>query len=373
MEKYLNVVSFDVPYPANYGGVIDVFYKIKALKKAGIKVILHCFEYGRNTQEELNKLAEEVHYYKRKKNPTQLLSGLPFIVKTRINQELKKNLLKNDYPILFEGLHTCYLIQDPDFKERKKIFRESNIEHEYYRKLAEVESNKLKKRFFLSEAKKLEKFEAVLENADKLLIVSKEETKYFKKKFTPSKVFYLPSFHENDSISSQKGFGKYILYNGKLSVPENESAAIFLINEVFSKISYPVIIAGMDPPKSILKSAEKFKNITIIANPSSADMHKLIQGAHLHCLYTHQATGLKLKLLNVLFQGRHVLVNRNMTTGTTFNEICFYAENPNEWIEEIEKIMRLEFTDIQLAKKTKELEPYQNHNQTKNLIKIIFD
>ena len=25
--KGINVVSFDVPYPADYGGVIDVFYK----------------------------------------------------------------------------------------------------------------------------------------------------------------------------------------------------------------------------------------------------------------------------------------------------------------------------------------------------------
>ena len=27
--KAINIISFDVPYPANYGGVIDVFYKIQ--------------------------------------------------------------------------------------------------------------------------------------------------------------------------------------------------------------------------------------------------------------------------------------------------------------------------------------------------------
>ena len=30
--KNINIVSFDIPYPPNYGGIIDVFYKIKALK-----------------------------------------------------------------------------------------------------------------------------------------------------------------------------------------------------------------------------------------------------------------------------------------------------------------------------------------------------
>ena len=35
-DKHLHIVSFSIPYPANYGGVIDVFYKLVALHKAGI-------------------------------------------------------------------------------------------------------------------------------------------------------------------------------------------------------------------------------------------------------------------------------------------------------------------------------------------------
>ena len=46
-NKHLHIISFDVPYPANYGGVIDVFYKIKALHAKCVKIHLHCFEYGR--------------------------------------------------------------------------------------------------------------------------------------------------------------------------------------------------------------------------------------------------------------------------------------------------------------------------------------
>ena len=34
-KKEVEIISFDVPYPPNYGGVIDVYYKLKALKKAG--------------------------------------------------------------------------------------------------------------------------------------------------------------------------------------------------------------------------------------------------------------------------------------------------------------------------------------------------
>ena len=47
ITKEIHIVTFDIPYPVNYGGVIDVFYKIKALKEAGIKIHLHCFYHKR--------------------------------------------------------------------------------------------------------------------------------------------------------------------------------------------------------------------------------------------------------------------------------------------------------------------------------------
>ena len=60
------MISFDIPYPPNYGGVVDVFYKLKALSQCGVKIILHCFEYGRSHSEKLNELCAEVNYYPRK-------------------------------------------------------------------------------------------------------------------------------------------------------------------------------------------------------------------------------------------------------------------------------------------------------------------
>ena len=146
-KNQLHIVSFDVPYPPNYGGVIDVFYKIKTFKEKGIHVHLHCFEYGRGEQPELLKYCESVTYYKRNMSPLGVFSKVPFIVKSRISKELKSNLLSNSFPILFEGLHTCYLLKDKELKNRVKIFRESNIEHEYYGHLAKSEKNILKEHF----------------------------------------------------------------------------------------------------------------------------------------------------------------------------------------------------------------------------------
>ena len=144
-ELHLHIVSFDIPYPPNYGGVIDVFYKIKALHAAGVKVHLHCFEYHREPAKELDELCEVVHYYPRKTGVVAALSWKPYIVFGRRSDELLKTLCRDDFPILFEGLHSCYYLSHPSLKNRIKIYRESNIEHHYYFHLSKVEKNFFKK------------------------------------------------------------------------------------------------------------------------------------------------------------------------------------------------------------------------------------
>ena len=44
--REIHIVCFDVPHPPDYGGVIDIYYKVKSLHELGIKVHLHCYQYG---------------------------------------------------------------------------------------------------------------------------------------------------------------------------------------------------------------------------------------------------------------------------------------------------------------------------------------
>ena len=54
-----------------------------------------------------------------------MLSGnTPFIVKSRGNNELIQNLKKDKDPILFDGLHTTYILNLSDFK-RENSFKSS--------------------------------------------------------------------------------------------------------------------------------------------------------------------------------------------------------------------------------------------------------
>ena len=95
----LNIVSFDVPFPPDYGGAIDIYYKLETLNDLGIKIYLHCFQYGRSDSKRLEEICVETFYYPRKRNIIRHFSHKPYIVDTRFSSELLENLLKNDAPI----------------------------------------------------------------------------------------------------------------------------------------------------------------------------------------------------------------------------------------------------------------------------------
>jgi len=371
MEKHLHIISFDVPFPANYGGVIDVFYKLKNLHKAGVKIILHCFEYGRGEQNELEKYCERIYYYKRNTSFFNQLSSIPYIVKSRASKELMNNLLKDNYSILFEGLHTCFYINDERLADRFKIYRESNIEHHYYYHLAHSETSLLKRLYFIAEAKKLYSFQKQLLHADLMLVVSTADQEYLQQYFPKNNIQYLPSFHAFDEVKIKPGKGEYILYHGNLQVAENVKALEYLTEHVFSKIRQLVIIAGLKPGKEIYSSIKSFDHIKIIADPTDNEMQSLIENAHIHCLYTHQPTGLKLKLLNVLYSGRFCICNEDMLAGTNLQEACIVKSSPQEMIEAIENTFQKEFTEGLIASRTHALQAFDNKSKTEQLISYL--
>ena len=132
--QHLHIITFDVPYPANYGGAIDVYYRIKALHAYGVHIILHCFhkENIATRYPELESLCEKVHYYQRSNKLFDHIHFQPFVVRSRRSKDLLNNLLQDNFPILFEGLVSCYLINHPLLHLRKKYFRECNASCERY-------------------------------------------------------------------------------------------------------------------------------------------------------------------------------------------------------------------------------------------------
>jgi hypothetical protein len=368
-EIHIHIVSFSIPYPPNYGGAIDVFYKIRALYSSGVKVHLHCFIYDRDPSPELEKLCFEVHYYPRKTGLASALTWKPYIVYSRRSDELLCRLLKDDYPVIFEGLHSCYYLSHPALKNRVKIYRESNIEHHYYYHLSKAESNLPRKLYFILSSLKLRAFQGILSHATLMLTVSSEDNEYLARKFPSNVVEYLPSFHKNDEVNSLAGKGNFVLYHGNLSIAENRIAAEYLVKEVFRNSNTRFVIAGMNPSHSLAKMVSKEKNIKLIPNPSEKEMFEMIRLAHVNILVTFQPTGLKLKLLNALFTGRYCLVNPRMVIGTELGEICETAENAQELKNNVFKLMQKPFSEDQIRIRTEKLMKW--HSNKENCIRLL--
>ncbi len=371
-RKTVEVVSFDVPYPPNYGGVIDVYYKVRAFRKAGIKVNLHCFEYGRPVSMELEAICENVFYYKRNVSKANLFRRRPYIVVTRSSEELLSNLAKKNNPILFEGLHTCYFLDHKRLKKKRKIVRTHNIEHDYYQNLAKVEQDIFKKYYFSNESQKLRRYEKILEKAEGVAAISLHDKDYFSS--INKNTINVSAFHPHDHVEIIPGSGNYALYHGSLSVGENNEAAIWLIKNIFSELNIPFIIAGNKASAELKKLVEQYPHISIKGDVSTTEIYKLVQDAQINILPTFQATGIKLKLLSALYTGRHCIVNKPMVFETGLEKCCVVCNSEVEMKESVIELFSKPFNESDIKKRKAILENgiFSNEFNINQLINLLF-
>lgn len=360
-EKHLHIVAFDIPYPANYGGIIDVLSRIQLLAQQGVKIHLHCFQYaGHQPDDTLLNWCVEVKYYNRHLNPCKLLSHKPFITQTRRNEKLVQDLLRDEYPILLEGLHCCSILDDHRFANRKILVRSHNVEHEYYLGLAKNEKNIFKKIYFLQESKKLQRFEPIINKAFANFCITQKDYEYFSSKYDNS--HFLPSpLTFTDDVPKQS-LGDYVLYHGRLDIAENIAAVNRILTSIIPNDDIPLIIAGLNPQKDLISHIAQRPNTKLIISPSEKEMNSLIANAQINLLITDQPTGIKLKLLHALQTGRHCLVNNAMLAGTPFEPTCVIADSDEDFHSKCKELMNVEFSEDMRRKRDEILKSHNDNS-----------
>jgi hypothetical protein len=194
LDKQLHIVCLDVPWPVDYGGVVDLFYKIRSLHQLGVKIHLHCFTKNRKPQEALNKYCETVNYYERKKNKHSFSFSSPLIVNSRVNDGLIANLQKDDHPVLLEGIHCTHYVGSGQLVNRKVVVRLHNTEFEYYKQLAKHEKGLFKKLYFLHESRLLKKYEKNIAHKVTIIAVSRQDKDLYQQVFSAPDIHYIPVF-----------------------------------------------------------------------------------------------------------------------------------------------------------------------------------
>lgn len=364
-------MCFDNPFPPNYGGAIDLFYKLKHLKSLGCHIYLHCFVKTKpNDKQALNDYCKSVNFYEREMSFFNIFSSKPFIVQSRKSDELLSNLLKNDYPILFEGLHTTYWLNHEALKHRNKIVRLHNIEWLYYWNLFQQAYSLKEKIYYFSECKKLQTYEPILQHATHINCLSSSDFDYYKNKFTHHSVNYIPIFHSNDSFKNLTGKGDYVLFHGNLSITDNTLPIIRLLKNELREVDFKIIIAGQQPSAHLKEVVHHHKNAELISNPSSEKMEELIQHAHINIILSQIKTGVKLKLINALYLGRFCFANETAVIGTQLDAAVDLVEDVTIK-EKIIDCLNKEFTLDIINERKKLLEPYNIQQNAEKLLQIL--
>lgn len=351
LDKHLHIVTLDVPYPADYGGAIEQFYKIVWLQKLGVKIHLHCFTKSRPQASELNTYCESVTYYPRKTGLKRFPIFTPYIVTSRSEPTLLANLQKDTHPILFEGIHTTFLLQTNLLKGRKILVRLHNCEYRYYAQLAKHEKKFFKRLYFQYESFLLKKYEKRIAKRYPLLAISESDKEIFINELHAKDIHFIPAFAGWQEVISQAGKGCYCLYHGNLSINENEEAVIWLLQNVFKGIDVPLLIAGKSPSAALETLIRNHEHTCLVANPGEKELQDMISKAQVNVLPSFNTTGIKLKLLNALYSGRHCIVNKEGVDGSGLEKLCIVANDEAAFKKAITTLYATPFSDADIQKR----------------------
>ncbi|WP_374465061.1 hypothetical protein [Chryseobacterium sp.] len=370
--KELHIISFNYPYPPSYGGIIDVYYKIKALSDLGIKTHLHCFadQIPSTIDREIKEITENVFFYRKKKNPLLYFSSVPFAAAIRNSDILLKNLEKFKAPILFEGLQTTRIIYFLKDNGHKFYLRYHNNETEYYNGLSLSERNIFKKIIYKIESLKYTGYQKkLLKQFETVFCLSEKE---YQEVNTCSKNAQLVHiFHGNASVKPLDKKGNYFLFHGDLTTADNKRALNETIDLFKTLPQYKLIVASDRANEEIKRKISAVENISLTPIQTTENLHQLLENAHANILISYQNSGTKVKLFNTLYNSRFVIINGNITDDPFLMNLCLYGTDMNEIRQQIITSAEKEYHDTEKRKKILE----KNHSdkaKAEEMVKLIF-
>lgn len=360
----LHWIALDVPTPPNYGGAVDMLYKVMALKRLGVRVHMHAFAYdGRVPDARLTAACASIQLYARAKNPLGLLSVLPYMSWSRRSRALLARLRQDNFPILLEGIHTASLLQQDPHLGPRCIVRTHNVESEYYQSLAQDEPKWMRRLFLWSEALKLAWSEPrLLRLAAGVAAISPHDSARISAWVGTKAVTLVGPFH-GMKLEVPPGLGTFALFHANLAVPENHHAAMSLALAIPDDFPMHLCIAGRKP-RAELQAICAERSIHLIADPEDEAMDSLVRDAAVHLLPGSRGDGVKLKVLRALLHGRHVVASPQLLGTGPLVPLCHLAQTPADFFDLAQNLALRPVTEAEIALRTEVIGRYfdDDHN-----------
>ena len=98
----------------------------------------------------------------------------------------------------------------------------------------------------------------------------------------------------------------------------------------------------------------------------------MFENAHINALPTFQNTGIKLKLLNTLRQGKFIIANDYMVNETGLETLCEKANTKTEFLSKTANLFKQDFEVSIVEERKRLLEIFDSKSSAKKIIDLIF-
>lgn len=361
-NKKILQISPVFPYPPNFGGRVDVMYRLEYLNINGYSVDLLVVTNENPTKAQIEIVRKHTHnlwILPRVTNILFILHPYPFQVISRLS--LKNIILSDEYDVvIMEGDYTFMSLLNKTLLYKKLYLRVHNNEHLYFRELANSTKNPLKYLYYSLESLKMKKIKPCLyEKADKLLFISNKEYLDHIKLYPEhsAKAIWLPPLVTHKSCKEPR-LGKSVVFVGSLYSPDNRSALTWYLRKVHPLVTsndYSLIVAGNTKGTSLewlYSICRAYDNVSIYDSPVELD--NLYDSSRIFISPILNGAGLKMKSIEAILNGLALVSTEIGVEGSGLvpNEHFLLANDPVDFADAIDKLINDEALRLNLIQKS---------------------
>lgn len=326
----------ELPYPANTGGRIVVYNRIRQLNKQGNRI--HLISIVDNMEElellEIKKICDDVTLIDRNKNKVKnFIKSIrtPYCVASRTFSEITNkvdNLINNRLcdVVFCEFPQMALNIMDlKSINQCKCVLSLHNIESNSMDSLASSIGNKIKRFIYKFESRRLRVIEdkiAATELFDAVCFVSDNDLGLFKQRYPGyAGKLWLSPIGANECETYRKTAASNIICVGKMNYPPNIAGVIWLANKVMPKVLNEIpnamfYIVGKDPTDEVKKLANSY----VVVTGTVDSVREYYEKADVTVLPIFEGGGVKTKLIEAASYKVPIVSTSFGVLGTIFGD-----------------------------------------------------
>jgi hypothetical protein len=342
-KKKILVVTGFFPFPTFFGGVFDIWERIKGLHNMGYDIDLLYTSKSHPLEEHIAHVSfyvKTIFEVKRNNSLIYLFSKEPL---QTVSRRLLEEVTLNEFYdlVILESENVGRVLSNKSLKVKSIALRVHNNESVYFKNLADSTNKPLKKIYYLLDSIKYKFYsKKIFKRVDKLWFISFEEQ--LKHHSFLNKSIHLPP-PINQGFVTQKLDNKNVLFIGSLFMDNNMEAIEWYLKNVHEVIlsnnkDYKFIICGStgDYQKSYFdKKFKNYSNIKLILDV--IDLKEIYANSSIFINPMQHGAGVKIKSINAIVNGLPLVSTTIGSEGIGFEEekMFLLADTPKDFSNKI--------------------------------------